>query len=348
MKFKYYIMSLAVAAVAFTGFTSCSDDDDDNAPEVVPVEDLTLATVNTRVKVGPENRIELPVATGAGEYSAYSLNPAVADIEFENGVAYIVGLKNGTAEIVVTDAQSRHTRLTVGVYTTDQMTLSHSSFEFVTPLGIASTNSECTVVLGNGEYTVESDNPKVVATIDPETGVITLTAKSGKDEYVATVTVTDCTGLSASIEVKVTPTFDAFTDADIANLIAKDNHDMWLEASGLGVTQNRTSEYPGYINWYGSWDDNDYSDGTHRIGWGDDFGSSWSYGGQYISYPTGTALNEEVDGKYIFQYYYRYTIFNLPGKVKIIRDDATVRTVIWWSVDLENECISRGWVVKEK
>lgn len=172
MKIRYYFMSMMVATFAMTGFTSC--DDDDTIIET-PDTELTFDAETAKVKIGAENRIALPVATGAGDYRGYSLNPDVAEVVTgEDGQFYIEGYKNGVAKVVVSDAANQYKQLIVSVYTTDEMTLSHSDYNFVTPMGLSSTSNECSVVLGNGEYTVESDNAKVEASINPETGVISL------------------------------------------------------------------------------------------------------------------------------------------------------------------------------
>ena len=55
-----------------------------------------------------------------------------------------------------------------------------------------------------------------------------------------------------------------------------------------------------------------------------------------------------MNGTYRFKYYYGYDLYNLEGKAKIIKDDATAKIVIWWDVDMDNEVINRGWIVKIK
>lgn len=338
-----------MASAAVVGFTSCSDDDDD-APVVVTPDDLTLSQDIARVKIGPENRVLLPVATGAGEYHAYSLNPDIADVVTgDDGMYYIEGFKNGTADLVVSDAANRYVRMKASVYTTEEMTLSHTAYNFKTPMGLSSSSSECHVVLGNGGYTVESDNSKVVATIDAETGVITMTATSAKNEFTAKVTVTDCSGLSASMDVTVVATFDPFTDADLQNLMAATSNDWYIKSSQF--SQTRCSDLPYYEN-YGEWTDEANGDGTHTFGWWEIYWGS-DYGGHHIVYPEGTAVGEEVAGKYLFKYNIdygggNYPKYELEGTVKILKDDDVSKVVIWWNVDMENECINRGWIVKKK
>lgn len=332
-----------------TGLTSCSDNDDNPAVDGNK-EQLSFSSDGMRVKIGEENRQELPVATGAGDYHAYSLNPEIAEaITGEEGKIYIEGYRNGTTTIIVSDAANSYKRLEVGVYTTDKLQLSHTEFNFETPMGYSSSSSECSVILGNGGYSVSSDNDKVVPEIDTESGIITLTATSGKEEYTATVTVTDCSSLTASINVNVKPTFEAFTQSDIDMILAKDNSDWYIKSSLFSQTLN--TDLPRYER-YGEWKDV-AEDDQYIFGWWEDDHDSYttrSYGGHVIFYPAGTTLNQEVEATYQFKYNRgsSYPIYKLNGKAKVIKDDENVKVVIWWNVDMENECIDRGWIVRKK
>lgn len=346
---KNYFINLIIAVALFTGISSCSDNDND-APEITQKEQLTFTSDALRVKIGTENRAALPIATGGGEYNAYSFNTEIADvIKGEDGNLYIEGYKNGTTTLVVSDADNNYKRLEVNVYTTDELKLSHTKLNFETPLGVSSSTSDCKVALGNGGYSVESDNAKVEATVDSETGEITITATSGKEVYSAVVTVKDCSGLSASVKVNVTATFDAFTQNDIDMILAKTESDWYIKSSQFSETRN--IDLPRYER-YGEWKD-EAEDGTHVFGWWEDDHDSYGtrdYGGHVIFYPAGTNLNQEVDATYQFKYNRgsSYPIYKLEGKAKVIKDDENVKIVIWWNVDMENECIDRGWIIRKK
>ena len=122
------------------------------------------------MKIGTENRAALPIATGGGEYNAYTINPEIAEVvKGEDGNLYIEGYKNGSTSLIVSDAANNYKRIEVVVYTTDELKLSHTELDFVTPLGVSSSTSDCKVALGNGGYSVESDNAKVEAIVDSET-----------------------------------------------------------------------------------------------------------------------------------------------------------------------------------
>lgn len=348
MKLKYFFLSMAVAATALVGFSSCSDDDNDGP--VVPGSDtdLVLAEGTTRVKIGEENRVALPIESGAGQYNAFSLNPDVADIYFdEAGTPFIEGFKNGSTQIVVSDASGKYKKLPVAVYTTDQLTLTHTDFNFETPLGIEVSNSEAGVALGNGGYEIASDNEKVVAAIEPENGAITLRARSGKDEYVATVTVTDQTGLTAEMKVTVTPTFDPFTAEELEELTNNPEEDCYILSPQ--IPSNRNYDFDGWGRSYGTWKDA-VEDGNYVFGWWELWYGT-DYGGHYIIYPATATVGQEVDATYKYKYNYSWSSnlppYELQGKAKVLRDDDW-KVVVWWNVDMENECIERGWVMKQK
>ncbi len=323
MKLKYIFMSMVLAGAAMVGFTSCSDDDDEPAPVIE--EELVLGT-DVRVKIGAENRVALPIETGNGNYRAFSLAPEIADVVEENGEFFIEGFQNGTARIVVSDGANNYKQLEVSVYTTEVMQLSHEAYSFVTVLGKSATSTECSVTLGNGGYTIESDNDKVSVSINAETGAITMTATSGKDEFTANITVTDTSGLTATIAVTVTATFDPFVQSELDALLA--------------MTENAidyNGDYPYYFNYYKDNMSTETVDGITKTGW-----NYYTWYSLKLSYPEGTAVGVEVDGSITVGNWDEVTY---DGKVKILADDDTRFVGIYYNVDLENEKIDRGYVV---
>ena len=86
-------MALALSSVSFT---ACDDDDDPAYPNPQPIEDnnsskpIKLGVETLKVKVGIENRQEVTVADGNGEYSAFASNTAVAKAYTEGGKVYVV------------------------------------------------------------------------------------------------------------------------------------------------------------------------------------------------------------------------------------------------------------------
>lgn len=335
------VLSIEAAAEAdpYTGVVTVIDQTGLTADLNVEVSEST-----DRVKIGADTKAELPIDPSLGEYTVECLTPQYAEIVTEGNKVYLEGKANGAAYVNIGQGDLLR-QITYSVYTTDVLTMNETSFSFETPLGLSSSTNDCYVVLGNGGYTVTSDNAKVTATINSTTGVLTITATSAKDPFTAVLTVKDCTGLTATVSVTVSCTFDAFTDSDIAMLAAKTANEVYIKSSQFRETTNTdcTSSW----GWsYGEWKDADNGDGTHTFGWWEP--AYGDYGGHYITYPEGTGLNAEVDAKYIFQYSRGTTKWTLNGKAKIIRDDNVAKVMIWWYVDLDNETINRGWIVRKK
>ena len=330
-----------MVSAAAVGFTSCNDDD----PLVTldPVEKVegeqggesTLKVPEEVVKVKIGNDIAVPAEGAQGTVNAYSLNENVVKIADSGNGPMIQGVKNGTAEIMVSDDSGSYKKFTVSVYTTDVMQLSHTAYDFETPLGSSATTTECHVVLGNGEYTIESDNSKVSASIDSETGAITMTATSSKENFTANVTVRDISGLEATIAVTVKYTLDAFTNAELNELLAKDEDDI-----------SYNGNYPSYFRYYKLYGSSygemltRTEDGITSTGF--EYASRWSAYAILLNYPEGTGLNTEVDGTLT---YAQGNERDYNGKIKILADNAEKFVAIWYNVDLENEVLDRGYVV---
>lgn len=355
MKLHYYLMSMALMASASVSFTACDDDDVTDEPVYVidgnvdgPLKgDIEFTQSSVRVKIGANNRVGLPIAQASGDIKAFSLDPSVVEVVDVNGVPMLEGLKNGTASVMVADGNGVYKTLEVSVYTTDKMELSHSEFTFSTPLGASASTDEASVTLGNGDYSIASDNPAVTATINAETGAIVITATSKLEPYTATLTVSDASGLTAEIKVTVTASFEPFTPAQLETIKAINESAVWADCKDPS-----DGNVPYYYNWrdwgYGDWVDTD-TDGTRTIGW-------WmlQYGGDYggikIEYPSNAAVNEEVNGTLYFQYSYIewYSLYSYPGKAKVLVDNAEKIVAICWQVDKTNERINRGYVVLMK
>lgn len=342
MKISKYFLGMVMVSASAVGFTSCNDDD----PLVTldPVEKIegeqggesTLKVPAEPVKVKIGEDVAVPVEGAQGAVSAFSLNEEVAKVVDSPNGPMIQGVKNGTAEIMVGDETHAYKKFIVSIYTTDVMQLSHTSYEFITPLGISSTSNECSVVLGNGQYTIESDNSKVRASIDSETGAISMTATSGKDDFTANVTVHDVSGLEATIAVTVKATFDAFTSSDIANLLA-------MTEDAIDYNGNYPyyfDYYKDYGSYYGAMVTRTENSVTST---GFEY-SGWSTYALLLNYPEGTALNTEVNGKLIYKAGYSGNN-EYEGKIKILADNDEKFVGIYYNVDLEAEKINRGYVV---
>lgn len=342
MKFKSLIYAIALSAVVLPGFTSCDDDDTEiilGPHEQPEYPSIKPGAESMRVKVGAENRQELNVTDGAGEYNAFSLNKSIATVVKDGDKLYVEGLGNGMTEIIVTDKSSQSASIPVAVYTTDVMSLEEPS-KAVNVNFCSSETFTGKVALGNGGYTVASisDERRVsVEIIDDETGEFEVTAKAGKDKYTATIIIEDCTGLTADYTIEVTTTFKLpFTQEQIDDILYEARR--WSE-SDCNLNGRQVSYYCSYG--YGDMID-ETNDANAVLG--------WIYGNRYdfrITYPANAVLNQEYDGH--LSYLYNGTVdTDRDGKVMLACDDDDVKLVLFWDFDLDAEKIHSGYVVYYK
>ncbi|WP_321332846.1 hypothetical protein [uncultured Bacteroides sp.] len=283
-------------------FIGCGDDDDnvpkpteDEVPEFVLAQDLI------KVKIGPDNKVNVDVKEGGGEYNAFILDSSVATAEVTDGVIKVEGLQNGQTSLIVSDKYSRYRKVPVSVYTTDTLKLSTVSFDLVTPLGNSAT-SKANVVLGNGGYAAVSDNSAVSVSVD-EDGEISMAATSKKDEYTANVTVTDCSGLSASIAVKVTASLEPFSDEDLATIMSDNTRRYYYNNSRIDAS------YYTYLN-------QKTDDGKQRYGW-DYYGYYWCY----VDFAGDKFVGDKEDGNFVYHTW--SSEVNTPVTLKIVKNDGT-------------------------
>ncbi|MBR1890045.1 MAG: cadherin repeat domain-containing protein [Alloprevotella sp.] len=320
---KTLVSLLALCAFTFS-FTSCDNDDDNVVGSEIP--DFELASEQMRVKIGTENKQAIDVESGAGEYAAYSLDETIAQVVEEDGQVFIEGLRNGQTTIIVSDAGSRYRRIAVSVYTTEVLTLSETSFNLEAPLGFNAT-AEASVVLGNGEYTIESDNAAVTASIDAETGEITINGRGRLEEYTAVVTVTDCTGISATIEVTVVGSTTPFTADDLDAIKANNT-------VGITFDNGRDDLYN-----YGTNVAAVQSNGKMRVGI-----TFYSYYYTYVEYNGDLTVGTKTDGTFSANYSWRYS--QQACDVEVIQNTGSRIWIIFSWVDMENETLHRGYIIQ--
>ncbi len=327
--------------------------EEDDYTATVTVSDqsqlTTDLTVNVskayhRVKIGASTREPLPLT---GDYTAQVVPNGKAELYTDaSGNMFIEGLANGTA-VVTAQQGDTYYYYTYSVYTTDVMTLSATTLNMTTPLGISARNTDCSVTAGNGDYTISSNNSDVQASINRNTGQITINATSRMNPFNAVLTVSDCTGLTATLNVTVTASMDAFTADEIEEIKAMSEPTVYGQVKD--PSDDTEPYYFYYRNWgYGEWL-NTVTDGTQTIGW-------WcnmygvDYGGLKIDFPASAQVDEEVSGKLYFQYSNRawYDLYTYDGTCKVILNDASKLAVIFWQIDTVNERINRGYVVINK
>ncbi len=314
-----FLLMIVLSSISFIG---CSDDDD-NVPKTTEEEvpEFVLAQDLIKVKIGSENKVNVDVKQGGGEYNAFILDSSVATAEVTDGVIKVEGLQNGQTSLIVSDKYNRYRKVPVSVYTTDTLKLSSEAFDLVTPLGNSAT-SKANVVLGNGGYKVISNNPAVSVSID-EDGEISMTATSKKDEYTANVTVTDCSGLSANIAVKVTASLEPFSDGDLAIITSDNTRRYYYNNSRIDAS------YYTYLNQI-------TDEGKQRYGW-DYYGYYWCH----IDFSGDKSVGEKEDGNFVYHTW--SSEVSMPVTLKIVKNDGTNIWGIFSYVNEDEEKLYMGY-----
>ena len=358
MKIKHFLYASG-ALLMLTALAACSENEKEDVDTPAGgAGEITLVSDVIEVKIGEDNVVllESVIADGAGAYNAYSLTPEMCEIVRGNdGRLYIQALQNGFGEIMILDADNNYKRVVLTLYTYEAITFNFDSYDFKIRIGERATTSSLEVIEGNGNYTLSCDNDRIEARIE-QSGRITLTATAAIEDFVATLTVTDQAGRTGEITVTVMSTTDSFTDDEIEairNADPTDGYDNhWMFVDMVGFTGEQTG-----CTWYfltnhtkaegSGWTDEDIGGGMHSLKFQALFFSFW-YGKHEIQYPTGTGVDEEVEGTYLTAGTGNADPLQKDGKVKILRDDEDVKIVIWYNFDAENEKIERGWIIYPK
>lgn len=358
MKLHYYLMGLALTAMATVSLTACHDDDDNDDPVYVIGSGEDSGTIKfsadtVRVKIGAENRIGLPVEESAGALHAYSLNPKVAEVVDVDGVPMIEAMANGSCRVLVSDANGVYKALVVNAYTTDVM-----EFESTTPTCEALVGYDypitIKVTLGNGGYTAVSDNENVTFESATEDGVITLLAKGTPESYTAKVTVTDASNVSGTVEVTVVPTVNPFTSEDLEELCSLTSSAIYINGVHDDHLLNEHTPYyftgsykTNSANWL-----NEVSGDNLTFGWQlTQYGGYNSYGGAIVTYPANAQVGQEVEGTWKFAYssLYWWPSHEYSGTVKVVEDSDARKVVVFYGMHAAPyQVVDYGYIVYVK
>ena len=325
-----YILMLAAISLIIT---SCNDSD--TPTEGVEMPAFTLEHKDVKVKIGTENKLNFHIEHGGGDYKAYILDESIAKVELYDTDVEIEGLQNGETSLIISDQYSRYRKVGVSVYTTDELQLSHSQFNLVTVLGFPKTQ-QANVVLGNGNYEIQSDNEAVAVSID-EAGLIEMTAISKKEEFSANVTVTDRMGMSATIAVKVIPSLEPYTDEELANIMENSTRTYTLNGKTDSYINNSRS-----VSMNGALENGKYRLGSIYQR------NSFVYGQLFVDFIGDTSVGTKQDAMLTYESYYaNYLGLNpckeQPVTLKIIKNDGTNIWGVYSYADDAEEKLNYGY-----
>ncbi len=197
---------------------SCSDDD-----EATPqVQELPEILVQTSVDVSIGSPVNVNIENGGGEYRVFSANPEIATVELKNHKLTINAISVGKTAVVVSDKNNHIKALGVAAYLYKKIVLKQEEkiIEEITinkRLGY-SKESKIIISQGHGGYQVSSENEEV-ATVTVNDHELVVTGVSGGE---TTVKITDAYGLEAKLPVKIIDTTIAYTQEELAEIMAND------------------------------------------------------------------------------------------------------------------------------
>lgn len=212
MKTKYINLLIALVVSLITlGFYSCSSDDDDGVLIVEESSNLTLTETDVRVVVGETTTVD--IIEGNGDYTAFSLNNEIAEVELVDSKILINAISNGRTTVVVSDKSSQYKQISV-ISWYDEILLDTTNLEFKNKLG-HNGNHTVTVLKGNGMYKTTSDNNEI-ATASVNQNEITINAfKEGS----VNITIKDQFDVAAIVSVKVTETNIPFNQEELDEIV---------------------------------------------------------------------------------------------------------------------------------
>ncbi|MDR0332711.1 MAG: hypothetical protein LBI15_04530 [Dysgonamonadaceae bacterium] len=265
---KYYSIFIVAMLILSAAFTSCGSETEIIEEPQIP--ELDFNTDNITVKVGEENKFTLQITSGGGEFNAFALNNELATATVVGNTVVIEGLANGITSVVVSDKNGLFARIPVTVYTTNVMQLEDTQLTLVARTGWLSRpvdNPTTTILLSNGGledmpnggFTIVSDHENVTATIanvtvdDVTVPVITISGTSSVEPFIANVTITDVSGISAVLQVNVEPTMVPYNEAEMAmTAFLSTTRRYQLSAGGNGTAAAAlwgTNINGGFTNW---------------------------------------------------------------------------------------------------
>ncbi len=174
--------------------------------KVKAVTPADVAVKETAKEVTVEEKVEVEITNGSGEYSV-AVDNGKATAEIKDKKVVITGVGAGTAKVTVTDTKTNKTAEIEVTVKAKQINLAVAKASTTIKKGA---KEVIAITGGKAPYTVASDdNGKATAEIK-DTNKVEITAKA--DNGTATITVTDANNKTATIEVTLEPapeiTFD--------------------------------------------------------------------------------------------------------------------------------------------
>lgn len=307
------IFSFCILALSLN---SCSSDDDgkNDIPVVKETPELNISEESINVIVDKETSVE--IIQGGSEYNAFSLNPEIATAKVEDNQVTISGKSRGNTFIIVSDQSGQYKKFPVTAYY-DKLTLDQEHVDIEIPNG-APGEATVRVLLGNGGYSVTSDNNEILSvSISGDYVVITVT-KEGD----ATVIVKDAMGMEGCFTVHTTISTSPYTKQELEKI--KNSSQVRYEFEKYKPSLSRATLY------------NTMENGMHKYGWStySEHLLIWFSGDKSVGKKEKAFLSQFTWEDYTTQY------TNEPIILEIIKNDGKK---IWAVYTVESNGMSYGY-----
>lgn len=307
------IFSFCILALSLN---SCSSDDDgkNDIPVVKETLELNISEESINVIVDKETSVE--IIQGGSEYNAFSLNPEIVTAKVEDNQVTILGKSGGNTFIIVSDQSGQYKKFPVTAYY-DKLTLDQEHVDIEIPNG-APGEATVRVLLGNGGYSVTSDNNEILSvSISGDYVVITAT-KEGD----ATVIVKDAMGMEGGFTVHTTISTSPYTKQELEKI--KNSSQVRYEFEKYKPSLSRTTLY------------NTMENGMHKYGWStySEHLLIWFSGDKSVGKKEKAFLSQFTWEDYTTQY------TNEPIILEIIKNDGKK---IWAVYTVESNGMSYGY-----
>lgn len=213
MKIKNIILSI-IGVLFIINFVACSDSEDNDNGLIIPTQ-IELDKELVIITVDEDNKAEVNITKGGGEYSILAVNPNIATAKINGNVVEIEGLKNGETDIIIMDNNGSVKNISVhNEYS--KITIEGGIINFEHFMG-RSSSIEITPLTGNGNYEV---------ILDEESQEL-LEAKGGKDSFIlknlvntgtVKIKIKDSKGLETEFTVEITTSVKPYTDIEIEEI----------------------------------------------------------------------------------------------------------------------------------
>lgn len=213
MKKKYYLLLFSILFV--TGVIGCSDDEHiDNTVVPEPVSDLIIEATDVDVTIG--NIITIDIATGNEDYQIFSLNPEVATAQIIDGQIVIEGIIPGRTAAILSDKNDQYQRIAIRSFY-DQIVVDREDVIYIKTKKGQRKQEKIKILGGNGDYTIVSDNEKIMEITKYSSWSQTITIE-GFQTGIAHVIIRDALDVERIITVEIEASDIPFTDEEIETI----------------------------------------------------------------------------------------------------------------------------------